>query len=133
MYFATKSNASVYAVESHFSGMSARNVAWVKSALWRHLPRSTFTRSRPVARWSRWPACYETQLMWGLGDGNHSRIIVSLIFILHSSRTLVFAFKSETLSKCCRLTGTGHRRGLAAAGGGKHTYLNIIIYVNPFN
>jgi hypothetical protein len=49
------------------------------------LSRSTFTRSRPFARWSRWPACYETQLIWGLDNGNHAGKVVSLICLLHSS------------------------------------------------
>jgi hypothetical protein len=62
-----------------------QNVAWVKSALWRHLSRSNFTRFRPFARWSRWPACYETQLIWELDDGNDAGRVVSLICLLHSS------------------------------------------------
>jgi hypothetical protein len=107
-----------------------QNVAWVKSALWRHLSRSTFTRSRPFARWSRWPACYEIQLIWGLGDGNHSWMVVSLIFLLHSSCTLVFAFESEPPSK---IAADSHWYSFwgAVAAGGKHSYLNIVLYVDP--
>jgi hypothetical protein len=44
-----------------------------------------------------------------------------------------FCSRSESLTKCCKspLQATGG--AMAAAGGGKHTYLNIILYINPFN
>jgi hypothetical protein len=54
-------------------------VAWVKSALWSCFSQATFPRSRPLGRWSRWVPRNETLLIRGLGDGDHSWLVFSLI------------------------------------------------------
>jgi hypothetical protein len=99
-------------------------VAWVKSALWCRHAEVTFPRSRPLGRWSRWVSRNETQLIWVLGDGNPSWMVVSLICLLHSS------CKTEKVSFFCNHSFWSTNCSKASkAARGMHNYLVITLFV----
>jgi hypothetical protein len=120
--FLSLSNPDMY-----FAAAAARwrpYVAWVKSALWCCHAEATFPRSRPLGRWSRWVSRNETQLIWGLGDGNHSWTVVSLICLLHSS------CKTEKVSFFCNHSFWSTNCSKASkAARGMHNYLVITLFV----